>query len=226
MRRIPCDACTRPGLPISIFGLRVFCNSGGSHPSSSSAPPSISTSALRRETTKLGRASTKCGSSVGFARTVTLTLSPPISRASDPKSGKVATTFSFACADNVPAMIADKITRVFFMNQSLQPPSGGPVITSGARNPAIETRDTRECLCDPKPGERSFASLRMRGLCNMASKFVSTVRTENEFELQKERIDFALGQEEVLLEKIVIVLQAEFGKFSRIPGQICRDSRA
>ena len=39
---------------------------------------------------------------------------------------------------------------------------------------------------------------------------MSTVRTEDEFELEKKRIDLALGQEKVLLEKIVIVLQTEF----------------
>ena len=116
IRRIPCDACTRPGLPISIFGLRAFCRSGGNQPISSSAPPSISTSALRSETTKLGRASTKCGSSVGFARTVTLTLSPPISRASEPKSGNVATTFSLACAAKAQVVIADRSKRIFFMS--------------------------------------------------------------------------------------------------------------
>src|SRR5207244_5776312 len=115
MRRIPCDAWMRPGLPISIFGFRAFCRSGGNQPSSSSAPPSIKTSALRRETTKLGRASTKWGSSVAFARTVTLTLSPPISRASDPKSGSVATTLSFACTEQAQATIAHKIKEVFFM---------------------------------------------------------------------------------------------------------------
>src|SRR5436190_8418073 len=105
----------RPGLPISIFGLRAFCKSGGSQPSSSSAPPSIKTSAPRIETTKLGRASTKCGSSVAFARTVTLTLSPPISRANEPKSGNVAITFSLACAAKAQATIADRSKRVFFM---------------------------------------------------------------------------------------------------------------
>src|SRR2546423_6437049 len=88
----------RPGLPTSIFGLRAFCKSGGNQPISSSAPPSINMSALRNETTKLGRASTKWGSSVAFARTTMSILSSPISFASDPKSGKVATTLSLACA--------------------------------------------------------------------------------------------------------------------------------
>ena len=88
IKRTPCEACTRPGLPTSIFGLRAFCRSGGSQPISSSAPPSIRTSALRSCTTKLGRASTKCGSSVGLASVVTSTLSPPISRASAAEIGQ------------------------------------------------------------------------------------------------------------------------------------------
>ena len=36
------------------------------------------------------------------------------------------------------------------------------------------------------------------------------MRAENEFKLEKKRIDLACGQEKVLLEKIVIVLQTEF----------------
>ena len=36
------------------------------------------------------------------------------------------------------------------------------------------------------------------------------MRAEDEFELEKKRIDLALRQEKILLEKIVIVLQAEF----------------
>src|SRR5215468_387089 len=168
IKRMPCDAWTRPGLPISIFGLRAFSRSGGNQPSSSSAPPSIRTSALRTETTKLGRASTKCGSSVVFARTVTLTLSPPISRASDPKSGSVATTLSFACAEQAQATIAHKINEIFFMNL----------------------------------------------------EFVSTVRAENEFPLQKDRLDFPCREEKVFLQKILVVLQADFRKLSRIPRDI------
>ena len=115
INRTPSKACTRPGLPTSIFALRAFCRSGGSQPSSSSAPPSINTSALRSETTKLGRASTKCGSSVALARTTMSILSPPISRASDPKSGNVATTLSLPCADKAHVTIANKMNSVFFM---------------------------------------------------------------------------------------------------------------
>src|ERR1022692_106135 len=115
INRRPSAAITRPGLPASIFGLRAFCKSGGSQPISNSAPPSINTSAVRNCTTKLGRASTKCGSSVGFARTMTSTLSPPISRASEPKSGRVATTSSFAWLLRAQLKITERIKRIFFM---------------------------------------------------------------------------------------------------------------
>src|SRR6266581_3820718 len=154
----PCEACTRPGLPTSILGLRAFCKSGGSQPTSSSAPPSISTSAVRNWTTKLGRASTKCESSVGFARTVTATLSPPISRATAPKSGKVATTLSLASAEKAQARIAERIKRI----------------------------------------------------CFMSLEFVSAMCAEDEFPLEKDRFDFACGEEKVFLQKILIVLQSDF----------------
>src|ERR1044071_4323868 len=88
----------RPGLPGSSFGLRAPSSSGGSQPTSNSAPPSINASARFSFTIKLGFASTKCGSSVGLASVVTSTRSPPTSFASVPKSGVVATTFNFACA--------------------------------------------------------------------------------------------------------------------------------
>ena len=42
------------------------------------------------------------------------------------------------------------------------------------------------------------------------SKFVRAVRAEDEFELEKNRIDLAIREEEVLLQKIVIVLQSDF----------------
>src|SRR5438093_4329087 len=155
MRRTPCEAWTRAGLPISIFGLRAFWSSGGNQPSSSSAPPSIRTSALRIETTKLGRASTKCGSSVGFAKTVTCTLSPPISRASEPKSGNVATTLSLASAGKAHARVVERTKRI----------------------------------------------------CFMSLKFVGAMGAEDEFELKKERIDFAIREEEIFLEQVVIVLE-------------------
>src|SRR6266513_6087620 len=154
---IPCEACTRPGLPSSILGLRAFCKSGGSQPSSNSAPPSISTSAVRNWTTKLGRASTKCESSVGFAMTVTATLSPPISRATAPKSGKVATTLSLAYAEKAQTRIVERINGICFMNL----------------------------------------------------KFVSTVRAEDEFPLEKNGLDLPCGEEKVVLQKILVVLQSD-----------------
>src|SRR5438874_13426572 len=40
-------------------------------------------------------------------------------------------------------------------------------------------------------------------------KFVCAVRAENEFKLKKDRIYVAIGQKEVLGEKVVIVLQAD-----------------
>ena len=40
-------------------------------------------------------------------------------------------------------------------------------------------------------------------------KFVCAVRAENKFKLKKDRIDVAIGQKEVLGEKVVIVLQAD-----------------
>src|SRR5437773_4567169 len=155
---MPRDASPRPGLPTSILELRAFCKSGGSQPSSSSAPPSMSTSAVRNWTTKLGRASTKCESSVGFAITVTLTLSPPISRATAPKSGKVATTLSLASAEKAQARIVERIKK----------------------------------------------------MCFMSLKFVSAMRAENEFPLEKNGLDFPSGEEKILLQKILIVLQSDF----------------
>src|SRR5439155_2317799 len=171
---MPCEACTRPGLPTSIFGLRAFCKSGGSQPISSSAPPSIKTSAVRSCTTKLGRASTKCESSVGFAKTVTCTLSPPISRASEPKSGNVATTLSLASAEKAHAKVVESTKRI----------------------------------------------------CFMSLKFMRSMCAENEFELKKNRIDFALREEKVFFEKVVIVLQSEFRKFGWIPGEIRANPQA
>src|SRR5947208_13442080 len=173
MRRTPCEAWTRPGFPTSIFGLRAFCRSGGSHPISSSAPPSIRTSASRNWTTKLGRASTKCESSVGFARTLTSTLSPPTSRASEPRSGNVATTLSFACPVRAKLRIADRIKRIFFILE-----------------------------------------------------FVGAVSAEDEFELEKNGIGVAAGEEIVLLEEIMVVLQPDLRELSWVPGQVRRNARA
>ena len=44
------------------------------------------------------------------------------------------------------------------------------------------------------------------------------MRTEDEFELEKEGIDIASRQKLVRLKKIVIVLQSDFRKLGRIPG--------
>ncbi len=52
------------------------------------------------------------------------------------------------------------------------------------------------------------------------------VRAENEFELKENRIDVTIGQEEILLQKIVIVLQPELGELGRIPSEIARNARA
>ena len=53
---------------------------------------------------------------LGLAKTTRLILSPPISRASEPKSGKVATTFSFACAEKEQVSIATRSKRILFMS--------------------------------------------------------------------------------------------------------------
>ena len=85
-------------------------------------------------------------------------LSPPISCASEPKSGRVATTFSLACAEKAEPRTAEKITKNFFM-----------------------------------------------GL-----EFVSAVRAKDEFELEKDRIGLALGEEKIFLEPIMVVLEPDF----------------
>jgi hypothetical protein len=40
-------------------------------------------------------------------------------------------------------------------------------------------------------------------------EFVSTVCAENEFELKKDRIDIAIGEKKVFVEKVMIVLQTD-----------------
>src|SRR5881275_2043810 len=193
---MPCEACTRPGLPTSILGLRAFCKSGGSQPTSNSAPPSIKTSAVRNWTTKLGRASTKCESSVGLARTVTATLSPPISRASEPKSGSVATTFSFAWATQ--GIIASAAMSNCSRHRQCRQP--GPAI------PAT--------TCEKRFFIIRFVSIGVYPWL----KLVGAVRAEDEFELQKNGIDLAIAEEEIRFEKVMIVLQSQFRKFCGIPG--------
>jgi hypothetical protein len=70
---------------------------------------------------------------------------------------------------------------------------GAVVIPSGARNLTIEAPVTLITLCDAEPCERSFAWLRMTRVKNMGLKFVCTMGTENEFKLEKERIDVTTG---------------------------------
>src|SRR5215831_12703419 len=89
----------RPGAPEASLVFRAWSSNAGSQPISKSAPPSIRASARLSFRIKLGLASTKCGSSVGLARVVTETSFPPTAVAMAPKSGVVATTFSFADAD-------------------------------------------------------------------------------------------------------------------------------
>src|ERR1044071_2824756 len=116
----------------------------------------MSMSASRNFTTKLGRASTKCGSSVGLARTVTLTFSPPTSRAREPRSGSVATTFSLACAENAQKTIA-RIDRIFFMEKEV-----ASVRMDSGRHPERTRRTLHSMLGHPSlhkawPSLRSFA---------------------------------------------------------------------
>jgi hypothetical protein len=44
------------------------------------------------------------------------------------------------------------------------------------------------------------------------------MRAENEFELEENGIDVAAGEKEVLFQKVVVVLQSQFGKLGWIPG--------
>ena len=55
---------------------------------------------------------------------------------------------------------------------------------------------------------------------------MGAVRAEDEFELEKNGIDVATGQEKVVFEKVVIVLQPDFRELGRIPGQVRADARA
>src|ERR1044072_4002389 len=64
---------------------------------------------------KLGLASTKCGSSVGFASIVSSILSPPISLAIAAMSGVVATTFNLAYAV-AEINAANRIERYVLIN--------------------------------------------------------------------------------------------------------------
>src|SRR5438876_4943178 len=52
------------------------------------------------------------------------------------------------------------------------------------------------------------------------------MRAEDEFELKKNRIDIATRQEEILFEKVMIILQSDFRKLGRIPGEVRANARA
>ena len=80
------------------------------------------------------------------------------------------------------------------------------VIPSGARNLTIEAKITLIELCDARVFGRSFTSFRMT-MHNL--EFVSAVCAENEFKLKKDRIDVAIGEKKVFVEKVVIVLQTD-----------------
>ena len=61
----------------------------------------------------------------------------------------------------------------------------------------------------------------MTAYCSRAlhvSKLVRPVRTEDELELKENRIDLAIGEEEVRFEKIMIVLLSQLREFRRIPA--------
>ena len=51
-------------------------------------------------------------------------------------------------------------------------------------------------------------------------EFVSAVRAEDEFELKENGIDVATSEKKCVVDKIVIVLQANLRELSRIPGQV------
>ena len=57
-------------------------------------------------------------------------------------------------------------------------------------------------------------------------ELMSAVSAQNEFELQENRIHVASGEEKRRIEKVVVILEPEFRKFGRIPGQICADPRS
>jgi hypothetical protein len=49
------------------------------------------------------------------------------------------------------------------------------------------------------------------------------MRAEDEFELEKDRIDITIRQEKCFVEKVVIVLQTNLRELGRIPGQVRAD---
>jgi hypothetical protein len=80
------------------------------------------------------------------------------------------------------------------------------VIPSGARNLQIGAKITLTGLCDVRVFGRSFTSFRMT-MHNL--EFVGAVRAEDEFKLEKDRIDIATREEKIFFEEIVIVLQPD-----------------
>jgi hypothetical protein len=96
--------------------------------------------------------------------------------------------------------------------------------------------DTLEACPPRQPGRPSSDAVSDRGYnmqvksvgifhVDLCLKFVRSMCAENEFELKKNRIDFALREEKVFFEKVVIVLQSEFRKFGWIPGEIRANPR-
>src|SRR6185295_3869120 len=78
--------------------LRLWSVSGGRYPISSSSPATMRRSAFESLRMNDGLASTKCGSWYPRASANVSTWSPPIVCASDAKSSRVETTWSFAAA--------------------------------------------------------------------------------------------------------------------------------
>ena len=133
---------------------------------------------------------------MGFASTVTLTLSPPISRANEPRSGSVATTFSFAWATK--GVIASAAMSNCSRHRRCRHP--GPPI------PATTFEKGFFLITFAFIGVYSWL------------KLVGAVRAEDEFELQENGIDFATAKKEIRFQKIMIVLQPQLGEFSWIPA--------
>src|SRR5437868_9757050 len=57
-------------------------------------------------------------------------------------------------------------------------------------------------------------------------EFVGAVSAEDEFELEKNGIGVAAGEEIVLLQEIMVVLQPDLRELSWVPGQVRRNARA
>jgi len=78
--------------------------------------------------------------------------------------------------------------------------------------------DTLEACPPRQPGRPSSDAVGDRGYnmhvksvgifhVDLCLKFVCTVRAEDEFELKKDRIDIATGEEKCVVDKVMIVLQ-------------------